>query len=103
MHTKFWSNVVKSFSIAALTNDVRFPINPTLTGYLHNYESPVDIENYYGLQLWSYFAAPETGLYTFYASCDNYCQIFLSPNTLEKDKRKIIDVKEWTNPYQYDR
>ncbi|XP_065054894.1 uncharacterized protein LOC135683537 isoform X1 [Rhopilema esculentum] len=104
VHSKYWSGIAKvNNSIADLTNDDRFPSNPTYTGYLHNFDSPYGIGNSYGLQLWSYFVAPETGMYTFYAACDNYCQVFLSPNTLEKDKRKIIDMKAVTSVYQYDK
>ena len=89
-------------NISDLINDVRFPNNPTSTGFLDNMDSPYLLGEHYGILLWSHFAAPETGMYTFYAACDDYCQVFLSTSDQEKDKKKIIDVKGWTKQYKYD-
>lgn len=103
VHTKYWGNLVKTYqNISDLTKDVRFPNQPTSTGYLDNMDSPYLLGEHYGILLWSYFAAPETGMYTFYAACDDACRVFLSTTDQEKDKKKIIDVKGWTQQYKYD-
>ena len=104
VHEKFFNSLnVSTKSLAALTTDVRFPNNPTSSGFLDNFDSPYEMGDNYGVQLYSYFNAPETGLYTFFAACDDFCQIFLSNSSLEKDKKEIINVQGWTSRYQYTR
>ena len=90
-------------TIDDLLNDVRFPNNPTSTGVLDNFDSPSSIGNNYGILLWTYFKAPETGMYTFHSACDDTCQIFLSTNDQEADKQKIVDQKGWSRQYQFDK
>ena len=104
VHAKLWDNVkTKGYSINDFLSDVRFPNNPTSTGFLDNFDSPYDIGDDYGLLLWTYFKAPESGMYTFYSACDDYCQIFLSTTDQEADKKKIIDQKGWASQYQWER
>eukprot|EP00795_Rhopilema_esculentum_P015280 gene15280-6491_t len=104
VHADVWFNLnFVNLRMTDFTSDTRFPSNPTTSGYLDNFDSPYSLGSNYGLRLWSYFAAPESGMYTFYAACDDFCQIFLSPTVYEKDKKKIIDVQGWTSPYQYDK
>ncbi len=104
VHTKFWDSVkVKDWKMTSLTSDVRFPNNPKSQGYIDNFDSPYALGDNYGIQLITYFVAPESGFYTFEAACDDICQIFLSNSSLAKDKEKIIDVRGWTSLYQYDK
>eukprot|EP00794_Sanderia_malayensis_P020639 gene20639-22674_t len=104
VHTKFWNSVkVAKWDMSDLTSDVRFPGNPTSKGRLDNFDSPYDLDGNYGLQMVSYFVAPETGMYTFEMACDDFCQLFLSNSSASKDKVKIVDVRGWTSQYQYNR
>ena len=89
-------------TIADLLNDTRFPNNPTYSGFLDNFDSPYSIGYNYGVQLWTYFMAPESGLYTFYSACDDVCQVLLSSSDREEDKKMIINQKGWSRQYTYD-
>ena len=60
--------------IKALPN---YPSSPTFTTQLDNFDSPHDIGSYYGLRMWTYFKAPETGEYRFSVSCDDFCSLLL--------------------------
>ncbi len=102
---KFWSSLkLVNSSVVDLTSDVRFPNNPTHTGYTDNFEMPDCMGDKYGAQLSSYFVAPETGLYTFFAACDDYCQVlFSSTSALKKDAKAIITVPAYTSRFKYDR
>ena len=103
VHVKFWKGVkVSTATIADLFNDTRFPSNPSSSGFLDNFDSPYSIGNYYGLQMWSYFMAPETGQYVFHSACDDHCQVFLSPSDREADKKLIINQQGWSRQYKYD-
>jgi len=104
VHAKFWKDVkVSTSTIADLLNDTRFPSNPSSSGFLDNFDSPYSIGSHYGLQMWSYFMAPETGQYIFHSACDDYCQVFLSTSDREADKKLIINQQGWSPQYKYDK
>ncbi len=102
---KYWGSLeMKKSTIEDLTSDVRFPNNPSRQGYTDNFEIPDCLGNGFGAQLSSYFVAPETGLFTFFAACDDYCQVLLSStSTLKKDAKTIISVGGYTYKYNYHR
>ena len=103
VHAKLWTNVkLATKSIADILNDTRFPNNPSVSGFLDNFDSPYSMGSRFGLQMWSYFVAPESGLYTFYSACDDVCQVFLSSTDREADKKMIIFQKGWSRQYKYD-
>ena len=102
VHANLWQNVMLATrSLAGFLNDWRFQHNATVIGSLDNFDSPYNIGNNYALQMWSYFLAPEAGLYTFYSACDDMCQVFLSSTDRKEDKEMIIFQKGWTPQYDY--
>ncbi|EDO28260.1 predicted protein [Nematostella vectensis] len=55
---------------------------------------PFSMRRQYGVRMRAYFLAPLTGSYTFYTTCDDSCQLFLSTDVNPKTKRMIIDQPE---------
>ena len=103
VHVRFWKNIkLSSYTTDDLSNDSRFPNEPSSSGSLDNFDSPFDMGKHFGLQMWSYFMAPETGKYIFYSACDDCCKVYLSTSDREADKKLIIDQKTWSPQYKYD-
>ena len=84
--------------IKALPN---YPSSPTFTTQLDNFDSPRDIGSYYGLRMWTYFKAPETGKYRFSVSCDDFCSLFLGENV--ESTEEIVTFTSWVPLYVWDR
>lgn len=91
MFSEQWSGI-KGKEIKDLTSDPRFPNNATKREYIQNFKKKTLLENY-GSRYRSYFLAKETGNYTFYTFCDDYCRVFLSSDVSPRNKRLIIDQK----------
>lgn len=92
MFSEQWSGI-NGTAIKGLTLDPRFPNNATKRKYIENFFQNTFTNNY-GSRYRSYFLAKETGNYTFYTFCDDYCQVFLSSDVNPRNKRQIIDQKK---------
>ena len=84
-----------------MASDARFPRTPTVSRRLDNFDSG-SIGSQYGLRLWSYFIAPQTGEYKFVAACDDACKVLLSTDATEANKKEIIH-SDWTSQYQWNK
>ncbi|XP_057304821.1 uncharacterized protein LOC130641845 isoform X1 [Hydractinia symbiolongicarpus] len=96
-------NNIKDSAFANLTADPRYPNSPTASGFIDNFDSAANVGGNYGLQLHSYFVAPQSGFYKFVAACDNVCQVYLSTNSDPANKANIITVTSYTSRYQYNK
>ena len=67
------------------------------------FDAPQYIDDFYGQRIRGWFVAPDTGNYTFYSSCDNYCILYLSNNTDPKNKRMIINQRQYTGHKEFNR
>ncbi|MEM9445749.1 MAG: PA14 domain-containing protein [Verrucomicrobiota bacterium] len=61
-----------------------------------------DVGDNYIRRVRGYITAPETGLYTFWASGDNAVSVWLSSSESKFDKENIIDSRYWGGPKQWD-
>ena len=99
MDASYWENVDSSFFKSYDTD----PKTPKDKGFIDNLETPAGIGSKYAMLLTSYFKAPETGDYTFKASCDDSCQVYLSDSDNPLTKARIIEVEKWTGRYEWDK
>ncbi|EDO32429.1 predicted protein [Nematostella vectensis] len=91
-----WSGA-KGSQISNLTRDKNYPMNATVNGHVTTMQikkEPFSMRRQYGVRMRAYFLAPLTGSYTFYTTCDDSCQLFLSTDVNPKTKRMIIDQSE---------
>ncbi|XP_048578568.1 adhesion G protein-coupled receptor L4 isoform X2 [Nematostella vectensis] len=90
-----WSG--EGSQISNLTRDKNYPMNATVNGHVTTMQiknEPFSMRRQYGVRMRAYFLAPLTGSYTFYTTCDDSCQLFLSTDVNPKTKRMIIDQPE---------
>jgi hypothetical protein len=96
---KFWSGISAN-SVAALTNDVRYPNNPTVQTVEPMFEYPPNGGNEagdnYGNALIGWFIPPKTGSYVFFTCSDDYSSLFLSTDDNPANVKLIAEESGWS-------
>ena len=94
---------ISGTSVSSLTNDPRFPNNPsfrnTITGL---FDAPRNIADDYGQRMHGLLRAPFTGNYRFYISSDDNSALFLSTNTDPANAVQIASVPFWNYVDEWD-
>lgn len=97
---KYWENVSAN-NIAALTNDVRFPNDPSWVTIEPRWEYPPNGGNEggsnYGNQISGWFIAPETADYVFFTCSDDPSNLYLSTDENPANKKLIAQETGWSN------
>lgn len=88
-------------SLGDLTNHVRFPAQPDMTGFVLDFEAPVDFLDNYGQRLRGYVIPPVSGAYTFWISSDDASGLFLSTDDTPANRRLIASVTSWTSSREW--
>ncbi|XP_065661641.1 uncharacterized protein LOC100198409 isoform X1 [Hydra vulgaris] len=88
-----WFGLGLSPLLTLLTNNPRFPTNPDEYIVLDKFEAPPNAGDGYGQRLSTYYKAPTTGEFIFYISCDNECELWISPDTEEIHSNLILELK----------
>ena len=90
-----------SGGITGVTNDPRYPDNPTVTEEITSWEIPTDVGDNYGTRIRGYLHPPTTGNYIFWISSDDQSQLFLSSDGDPENKEKVCEVTSWTNSKEW--
>jgi len=85
----------------SLTNDARFPDNPTYGDWPASLEAPVNQADYYGNRIIGYLWPPVTGDYRFFLASDNQGVLYLSPDAAPGNKVAIASVPDSTGSRQW--
>ena len=93
---EYWSGIAGT-SLAALKADPRFPSEPTGMSQPTSFESAQNWSDLYGTRLRGYVHPPTTGLYTFWISGDDNCELWLSTDESPAKKVLLAKVSGWTN------
>jgi hypothetical protein len=100
---KFFENVTGG--IAGLTNDTRFPNNPSFVTTEPSWEYPPNGGNEggsnYGNELVGYFTPAVTGDYIFFTCSDDPSLLFLSTDDNPANKKLIAQETAYSNPRQW--
>ena len=82
--------------ISGLKKNPNFPKSPDSYEIINVFDAPYNIGDHYGQRIRGWFVAPKTGNYTFYSSCDDDCEIYLSKDTDPKNKILIINQTKYS-------
>ena len=89
-------------TVAALTNNARFPNSPSMDDVLAGgLETPSNIADDYGQRVRALLTAPVTGDYRFYVATDDGGQLYLGTNATPASKRLIARVDNWVGVRAY--
>jgi len=101
---KFWDNITQN-NIAGLTNNLRFPDNPTFMTLEPLFEYPPngggEAGDNYGNQLSGVLTAPLTGNYVFFTCSDDPSSLYLSTDENPANKKLIATETAWSNARQW--
>lgn len=88
-------------SLSALTNDSRFPNQPSETNLVAvSLEAPTDIAENYGQRLHGYIVPPVSGEYQFWIASDDAGELWLSTDENPANQRRIASVASWTSSWK---
>jgi hypothetical protein len=94
LRREMFTNIVGE-KLSALTNHTRFPDTPDVVDVVHQFETPSDFAENYGVRLSGYLVPPKTGEYRFYLCSDDEGALFLSTSESPEQKRQIAHEPEW--------
>lgn len=90
-------------ALDALYKSHKFPNEPDLKEVLDRFDAPTKVGYQYGQLIWGWFIAPLDGEYVFYSSCDDACDIYMSPDEGKDHIRKVISQNRWSLHNQWDK
>lgn len=100
----YWTNITAN-NIAGLTNNARFPNEPSFTTLEPAFEYPLNGANEagstYGNQLIAYLSPPTTGDYVFFICSDDPSILYLSTDATPANKKLIAQETGWSNARQW--
>ncbi len=94
---------IKDFGIDAVYDSRKFPKNSRNSDVLYDFDSKNDWMEDSALRIYGWFLPPMTGPYIFYTSCDDICDLFISPNEMPTSKLKMVSQKDWSDHNEFDR
>jgi hypothetical protein len=101
---KYWDNITAN-NIAGLTNNPRFPDNPTFVTIEPAFEYPAgglnEAGSTYGNQMTALLSPPVTGDYVFFVCSDDPSVLFLSTDEKPSNKKLIARETAWSNARQW--
>ncbi len=86
---------VSGTDLGTLRNAEKFPDNPDVVDYPTLLETPVNVDDNYGVQFQGFFTPPETGEYVFYISSDDQGELFLSSDEDPANATSIAMEPQW--------
>lgn len=98
-------NISTANTVANVTNDPRYPNNPTETRFLKFYEFPPgaddgspppgNVYDNYGARLWGFLTPKDTAEYVFFVASDDPSELWLSTDDKEANKKLLALEPEW--------
>jgi len=89
-------------AVTVLTNDARYPNNPTGRELVDLFEGPTDWTDYYGSRLYGWLKPAKSGQYTFWIASDDLSELWLSTDDDPANVAMIASVTGWSNSRDFD-
>ncbi|MCL3780806.1 DUF2341 domain-containing protein [Prolixibacteraceae bacterium JC049] len=98
LKAEYWNNIAGN-PISNLTNDPRYPDNPSSSELLSQFDAPRDRGSNFGGKLSGYIVPPQTGYYNFLIASDDNSEFRISPDNLKENLpgEKEAYVEDWTS------
>ena len=94
MHEVYYNNSKNTASCYFLKSNPNYPKYPGSYDIIYAFDAPQNIGDYYGQRIRGWFLALKTGNYTFFSSCNQVCELYLSNDTDPQNKVLIINQTE---------
>lgn len=97
-----WWSIIDGTVVSNLTDDPRYPSDPSGSELLNLFEGPVDWADNYGSRLSGWLVPPTSGEYTFWIASDDGGELRLSTDADPNNATMIAGVVGWTGPREWD-
>jgi len=98
-----WWNIGGGPHLSDLTNNPNYPDYPDENNILNRFETPKNIGDEFGARVIGYLHPPHSGNYSFWISGDDFCEFWLSTDSLEANKQLVCEVPGWTVPGEWNK
>jgi len=88
-------------AVSALTDDPRYPNQPSELRILGAYDAPVNVYEAFGGRLSGFVIPPANGNYVLFLSADDNAELFLSTDDNPANKKLIARESAWSNTKQW--
>ena len=92
----------RSEDLYGLVTSPHYPEKPDARSVLPAFDAPIRVGRDYGQRMYGWFLAPESGYYVFYTSCSDSCELYMSADEQEINKKKIISQMAASSHNQFD-
>ena len=92
---EYYRNLV--YGIDTLKNGYNFPRNPDSYKVIQSFDAPINQGRFSGQRIRGWFIAPQTGSYTFFSSCDDVCEFYISKDKDPANVSLVIYQNQSTN------
>ena len=99
---EIFSNI-PGHNILSILESSKYPWNPDSTDILTDFDTGKNLGDNYGGRVRAYVIVPETSIYNFYLSCDDYGQLYISENGKVESKQLYAYVNGWTGYKVWDK
>jgi hypothetical protein len=96
-----WENIGGGTTVADLTNNANFPLNPTSTDIVTKFKSPDLGKDNYGGRMSAWLHVPADGDYTFWIASDDASQLWFGATVA--DAKVIASVASWAGVDQWNK
>ena len=97
MVSEYYPNMI--ISINTLKSGYNYPEEANSFTTIQTFDSK-NIELFSGQRIRGWFVAPLTGNYTFYSSCQDFCEFYISKDNDSLNARLIINQTQSSSSYQ---
>jgi hypothetical protein len=102
LKAEYWNNIPGN-PISGLTNDPRYPDNPSSSEFLTQFDAPQDRGNNFGGKLSGFIVPPTTGYYTFLIVSDDNSEFRIASDNIKEHLpvEKEAYVESWTSYHDF--
>ena len=94
---------ISGVELSQLFNSPNYPLNPSYTSELTQFQAPINVADNYGARISGYLCPPESGTYYFWLSGDDHSQLNLSTDENPANVQNIASFVGWTSPQQWNK
>jgi hypothetical protein len=99
---EYWAGIPGQ-AVSDLTSSPDYPGNPTFVDFQTNFETPVDVDDFYGVRMRGYIHPPANDNYIFWISSDDNGELWLSTDDNPANINLIANVAGWTNSREWNK
>ncbi len=96
-----WNDIGGGVFVSDLTSQADYPDTPDESSTIDFFSSPMNTGDEYGSRIIGYLHPPFSGIFSFWITGDDYCELWLSTDSTMASSELIAEVPGWTLPNEW--